>query len=68
MEGQFDREMFKVLKNAGGSPKYTEYPKVGHNAWTPAYDDQALWTWMFEQKRVRDQRQSPANPIAAPPG
>ena len=52
----------KALKDAGGSPKYTEYPNVGHNAWTPAYEDEALWAWMFEQKQARDQKQLPSKP------
>ena len=54
-----NREIFKALKNAGGSPKYTEYPKVGHNAWTPTYNNEAVWTWMFEQKRIRTQKRLP---------
>lgn len=55
-----NREIFKALKNAGGSPKYTEYPKVGHNAWTPTYNNEAVWTWMFEQKRIRTQERLPS--------
>ncbi len=45
------RDMVKVLKKAGGDPKYTEFPGVGHNAWTPAYDDPELWKWLFAQKK-----------------
>jgi predicted alpha-1,2-mannosidase len=39
------------ITGAGGSPRYTEYPGVGHGAWTNAYADPKLWEWMFEQKR-----------------
>ncbi len=45
------REMIEALKKAGGSPKYTEYPKAGHNSWTPAYNTDELWKWMFEQRQ-----------------
>lgn len=45
------REMVAALKNAGGSPKYTEYPKVQHNCWDQAYATPALWKWLADQKR-----------------
>jgi predicted peptidase len=45
------REMIAALKAAGGHPKYTEYPGVGHNSWDKAYNTDALWTWLFEQKK-----------------
>lgn len=45
------REMVEALKKAGGNPKYTEFPTTGHNAWTPAYNDEKLWDWMFAQRR-----------------
>ena len=43
------RAMVAALKAAGGSPKYTEYPGVGHNSWDAAYDTDALYTWLFAQ-------------------
>ncbi len=45
------REMIDALKKAGGTPKYTEYPGVGHNSWDKAYADKEMWTWLFEQKK-----------------
>ena len=45
------REMVAALKKAGGSPKYTEYADVGHNAWDRAYGDAKLFEWLFAQKR-----------------
>lgn len=47
------RKMVEAIKAAGGKPKYTEYPDVAHNAWTPAYDDPRLWKWLFAQQRNR---------------
>jgi predicted peptidase len=44
------RSMIEALKEAGGSPKYTEYKGVGHDSWTPAYTDpNGVMPWMFEQ-------------------
>ncbi|HEX7898271.1 MAG TPA: PHB depolymerase family esterase [Planctomycetota bacterium] len=45
------RHMVEALKKAGGEPKYTEYPGVGHNAWDKAYADPALFDWLFAQSR-----------------
>jgi hypothetical protein len=44
--------MIKAIKQAGGSPKYTELKGVGHNSWTPAYTDpNGVIPWMFEQRK-----------------
>ena len=45
------RTMIAALKEAGGSPKYTEYPGVGHNSWDAAYGTAELYTWLLEQKK-----------------
>ena len=47
------REMVEALKKAGASPKYTEYPKVGHNSWSPAFAEKEFWNWVFAQKRQK---------------
>lgn len=48
------RTMIAAIKSAGGKPKYTELKGVGHNSWTPAYDNpEGLVPWMFEQKRAK---------------
>lgn len=44
------RDMIEAIKKAGGSPKYTEYPKVGHNSWDAAYGTDDLYKWLLEQK------------------
>jgi len=44
------RRMIAAMKEAGGAPKYTEYPDVGHNSWVPAYNDLKLYEWLFSQK------------------
>lgn len=45
------REMVGALTAAGGHPKYTEYPGVGHDAWTPTYSQPEIWEWLFTQVR-----------------
>jgi predicted peptidase len=46
------REMIDAIKAAGGNPKYTELPGVGHNSWTPAYQDpHGVLEWMFQQHK-----------------
>jgi predicted peptidase len=45
------RDMIEAIKKAGGSPKYTEYPKVGHNSWDMAYSTDELYKWMLDQKK-----------------
>jgi predicted peptidase len=44
------RSMIAAVKAAGGSPKYSELPGVGHDSWTPAYRDPAVLDWLFAQR------------------
>ena len=46
----FTREIIEAIRDAGGNPRYTELPEVGHNSWTPAYDNPEMWEWLFSQK------------------
>jgi predicted peptidase len=45
------REMIDAIKAAGGSPKYTEYPGVGHDSWTATYKNPEFYQWLFAQRR-----------------
>lgn len=45
------QQMIAAIKEAGGEPKYSELPGVGHNSWTPAYKDLGVIKWMFAQKK-----------------
>lgn len=45
------REMIAALEAAGVTPKYTEYPGVGHGSWVQAYATAEMWDWMFAQRR-----------------
>ena len=46
------RDMIAAIEKAGGKPKYTEYPGVGHNSWVKAYSTPELYEWMFAQKKT----------------
>lgn len=49
------RDMINAMKQAGGQPKYTEYPvsqRIGHGAWTPAAKEPGLVAWLYSQARV----------------
>lgn len=45
------RDMVKALEEAGGKPKYTEYPGVGHNSWSATYANRDVYKWLFNQRR-----------------
>lgn len=45
------REMIDAIKKAGGEPKYTEYPGVGHNSWDKAYGTDELYTWFLKHTK-----------------
>jgi predicted peptidase len=45
------RTMVKSVTEAGGMPKYTEYPGVGHDSWTKTYSDPAFHDWLFAQRK-----------------
>lgn len=45
------RLMVNSLKAAGARVKYSEYPGVGHDSWTPAFAEPGLLEWMFDHKR-----------------
>lgn len=45
------REMIDAIQKAGGTPKYTEYPGVGHDSWTQSYANDAFYEWLFSQSK-----------------
>ncbi len=45
------RRMIAALKKAGGSPRYDEYPGVGHNSYDRAYAMPEFYDWLLRQKR-----------------
>jgi len=49
---EYARKMVAALRQAGGHPKYTEYPGVGHDSYRNAFKEPELLPWLFAQKRV----------------
>lgn len=48
------RTMIDAIKSAGGSPKYTELPGVGHESWTETYrDPNGVLNWMYQHINTR---------------
>jgi predicted peptidase len=47
--------MVAALQACGADVRYTRYPDVGHNAWTPAYAEPELYGWMFSQRRAANE-------------
>jgi predicted peptidase len=48
---RWSRDMIQAIRAAGGTPRYTEYSGVGHDAWTPAFAEPELLQWLFQQRR-----------------
>lgn len=45
------RRLVARLRELGGAACLTEYPGVGHDAWTPAYADPELIDWLLTARR-----------------
>lgn len=45
------QEMIDAVRAAGGDPKFTVYPGVGHDSWTRTYNNPEFYDWLFTQKR-----------------
>ena len=45
------RSMIEAMRKTGAKPSYTEYERVGHNSWEPAYTEPKLVDWVFSQHR-----------------
>lgn len=42
----------EALRAAGGKAALTVYPGVGHDSWTPAYNDPELLPWLLAQRQT----------------
>jgi predicted peptidase len=45
-------ELIAAVKKAGGTPKNTVYPGVGHNSWDNAYQKENLPDWFLSHQRA----------------
>ena len=47
---RFSRDVYRAIVDAGGKQvRLTEYPGVGHPAWTPAWKEPTLTSWLLVQ-------------------
>lgn len=44
------KKMIDAIKEAGGRPKFTVYPGVGHNSWDRAYRRENLAQWFLKHR------------------
>jgi predicted peptidase len=45
------KAMIEAIRKAGGKPKMTIYPGVGHDSWSATYADPKVLAWLFAQKK-----------------
>lgn len=45
-------QAIKILKNAGGTPRYTVYPQTGHNTWTKAIREKDFFPFMLGHSKL----------------
>jgi predicted peptidase len=48
---RFSETMAKAIETAGGAPKLTLYPGVGHNAWDFTFKEPELLPWLFSHRK-----------------
>ena len=53
-------DMVNGIRQAGGHAHLTLFPDLGHGAWDQTYAEDAIYTWLFAQKR--------GQPEVVPPG
>ncbi len=56
---ELSRAMIQAIREAGGNPRYTEYPGVGHDSWTPAFEEPDLLRWLTSHRLNHDDRKEP---------
>lgn len=51
---ELSRRMVEALEEVKGNVKYTEYDEasgIKHDAWTPCYNNEEVFEWMFAQRK-----------------
>ncbi|MEP6470966.1 MAG: PHB depolymerase family esterase [Acidobacteriota bacterium] len=57
--------MIAALRAAGGTPRVTIVPKVGHGVWSRAYEDPEFAAWLIAQRRsVRRPKSREPRPLS----
>jgi predicted peptidase len=45
------QKMVDALRKRGGKPRFTIYPKAGHDSWTKTYENKKLYEWFLSHRR-----------------
>jgi predicted peptidase len=53
IEVGYSKSMIEAVEKAGGYPRYTEYPGIGHNCWDQVYAEPDLLSWLFSKSRAQ---------------
>lgn len=48
---KLSHDMIDAVKKAGGTPRYSEFPFVGHNSWDAAYAHDELYSWLLSHAK-----------------
>jgi len=48
----YSQNMVLAMRKFGGSPNFTVIQDTGHRCWRQVYDSQAVWDWLFAQRRI----------------
>ena len=43
-------QMIEAVEQAGGTPKFTTFPKSGHSINSLVFENKSFWEWLFEQE------------------
>lgn len=46
------RNIVNKFKTFGGTPRYTEYPTLGHGIWNKAYSESEFFRWMLSKSKA----------------
>lgn len=46
-----DRKLFAAFQDLGADVQYTEFPDANHNSWDATYRHDAMWQWLFAQRK-----------------
>ncbi len=49
-------EMVDAIRNRGGNAKFTIYPDAGHDSWTETYNNQKLYDWFLEHRKIQKKK------------
>lgn len=47
----FSRNAYKTLRKLNAHVEYIEFPAVGHDSWTPAFNRDDFMQWIYKQKK-----------------